>query len=605
MSGEPADSELVSSDSYHAPCSEETGRQAMAIAAAPAQLSAALTSLVDGFQRKIDDAKAAAELNHATLLEKIKTIEAKQANFQTAVEALPPWRQSLNTKIAQVLGKVEAAAETHDGLSEAVNELKAEEHQLKGAIDTILAQHKCVHSASALEQSLTVHSALSAKVHSLSQAPVPAKPAPSVARATHGDVQLIKPSRAANPAGLIVPPVPSISNNESQTRSYGFEGHRLKEKAFMPINSSAQTGRRAPFSETRSKGIDSTAETSNKPSVSHRPDDKSQLIRNNLFMHGALDGVQMPPPPSFFQREQSVASTVTLCCDGQAPRTRKPARPPMPIRSFVRAGKPVPAAALCPEKEGHETPNARNAFHGDDSEPAFIGVNAGTKRKAVAHTAETVPMRYEQNDIRGSAEAAKADSAKRQKLATTTTEEEAAVEASACHKGSEHVAHRHRREASFDSDEIVVIARRRPKAENNQPVKADDDDKSAEQQSPDPATPAMDLMDSVDIESYGTQHTGHSRSPVQYQEQVTSRAQAEEARVDDGTVALNGDSSPASVAPKAPNPKDVLADLHKRFGVRSDGKENVAPVQGETAKDAIAFGNKRSSRSKPSRKASD
>ena len=104
----------------------------------PAQLSTVFRSLVDDFQDQLNDIKQ----GHTALLKELDEVKTKQQQFQTALEALTPWREAMDTKLKNLEVKVESATESSDGAKDALGEMRSQRQGLREAVDNILEQHK-------------------------------------------------------------------------------------------------------------------------------------------------------------------------------------------------------------------------------------------------------------------------------------------------------------------------------------------------------------------------------------------------------------------------------------------------------------------------------
>lgn len=144
---------------------------------APIQISNLLQALVNDVKEQLDEIRQAQtsisdeiEQSHALLRQEINDIKATQQRFQGSVDALQPWRDSVNDKVRTTENKADAAFTASTNATATLTQLDArvqqaessatdavassnnatttvaqvahQHHQLNGKVDDLLTHHE-------------------------------------------------------------------------------------------------------------------------------------------------------------------------------------------------------------------------------------------------------------------------------------------------------------------------------------------------------------------------------------------------------------------------------------------------------------------------------
>ncbi|KAK5113137.1 hypothetical protein LTR85_010955 [Meristemomyces frigidus] len=487
--------------------------------AVPGKMSAILSSFVGDVQEQMNEMR-----NSQTLLSnEIEAIKERQQTFQLTIDALPQWQADLDAKIAGVQAQLENATNATEGRGVALSDLQAEKRHAQASIDGMREQHDT----------------LSTEVHALASKKDPA-------------------TSTASASTVVEPMVMAEGLHGPESAAKDLPGHGL---------SAAGHPSHALQPETQEPVARSVEEDGLSPPT---PGPLSPHFYENLMQNATR---LMPPPQSRRIREQSVASTVTLCGDDSPEASILRIRPLPPA---IRLN--LSAAPVLRSKRKH-TSQASVVSSNQDGATMPLVEGSKRKRRSIAPTLQRGGGEVEAEegvsyiDMETKAAPAESDPTLNIKLCDTQASDE------------------------YDDDEIVVAPRRTViNAAILSPVVAAFE--SPTTASPDHAALVDELLDSINDSSTPPTTSAMSPASVAWQRSraglvevvLPGKAADDESRKGTRSSGRKGLLLP----PKTP--KSVgLAELHKQFGVRSDGKENTVAVSGEATQDSIAFGTARRS----------
>ncbi|KAK4543464.1 hypothetical protein LTR36_005607 [Oleoguttula mirabilis] len=475
-----------SSDSFvSAPEANQAATRTARMEAAPGQMSAAVNSLVEDFQEQLNELKE----GQTALLKAVDVVKGEQHTMQVAIGAV-------EEKVNEAQLRQEAAMNATGATDEAVDDWRTERRQLQCAVDAILEQHN----------------SLSAKIHDLSR-PQSAAAAHAPVVAPEIDTITVKPLESAQRPRR---PKPVAQISRRRQDSAGENDSHAFQSAIEMANANLGVPQHGPM-----------------PSAFER----AEPLDYSAIVTGGLESSLMLPPRPRYEREASVASTVTLCGDQHATRPVMPMRPPPRAASFDLLVAPLS--------------RSKRKLAGGSREGSTVSLAEGGRKKKRATAPNTPGDGVQLGDrLLTSTETETTHLADVDQVDGSANGDE--IEVATTQAAETHTP--------YDDDEIVV-ATRRPASKTVQQSNTTDAAQSPSAASTDHAALVDELLDFVDA--------------------------SEESM-------MQGPPPPPKTA-KAVG----LAELFKQFGVRSDGKDKAAAVPTEGTSDTIAFGAPRRSARAP------
>lgn len=278
-------------------------------------------------QRKLNEL---AEANNA-LSERVASLEREQDSLASRVSNLPERQDKIEERMSDLHTQFEHACSSHDDLMLSLDSIRKDCSASKGAVDEILEQHKYAFQViSKPRRILTRLSSLVAKVRDLAHSPARAT--------TPGSLSITEGHKLPFTRPLSEPAPPKEPDDARPSSEDSFETSIEQDIAVKAV--ALLSDKQSLRSLHRSHMVQ-TANTAPPDTMLPPPRPDPAVTRNPALQRGRRVAVSSPPKPAF-QREGSVASTITLLGDDSPAKKQVDLPPPAPVaRRGLRAKSPT------------------------------------------------------------------------------------------------------------------------------------------------------------------------------------------------------------------------------------------------------------------------
>ncbi|RMZ34073.1 hypothetical protein D0859_01762 [Hortaea werneckii] len=280
------------------------------MATAGGRIGSELDRFVEDVTRKLD--RLADEKD--TLNNRLTTLELNYDNLELEVNGLSEKQGKIERRIGDLHTRIEHACSSHEDITLSLDSIRKDCSSSQDAIDEILEQHN----------------SLAAKVQDLAQSHTRAV-TPRLSPVAEG-----QKSDSKRPASEPAPRTESDDANSSSQDSFRTTVEQDVAVQAMTLLNDKQS----PWSPHRSHLVQ-TANTAPSDTMLPPPRPDPAVTRNPALQRGRRAAVSPPPKPAF-QREASVASTITLRGDDSPAKKHVDLTPPAPVaRRGLRPKSPA------------------------------------------------------------------------------------------------------------------------------------------------------------------------------------------------------------------------------------------------------------------------
>lgn len=294
------------------------------MATAGGRIGSELDRFVEDVTRKLDRLTEEKD----ALKNRVAALVLSLDSLTLEVQNLPENQHKIEGRISDLQTRIEHACSSHKDLSLSFDNISKDCSASQDAIDEILEQHKYVSHAMLKNRYLLTHSsALAAKAQDLAH---------SRTRAATTGLSPVAEGQKPDSKRPASEPSPLTESGDTNSSSQDSFRTTVEQENAMTLANDKQS----LWSLNRSHLVQ-TANTAPSDTMLPPPRPDPAVTRNPALQRGRRAAVSSPPKPAF-QREASVASTVTLRGDDSPAKKHVDLLPPAPVaRRGFRAKSPA------------------------------------------------------------------------------------------------------------------------------------------------------------------------------------------------------------------------------------------------------------------------